>query len=88
MLAHSSPLLGTQPIHGAIFGEGTGPIFLDELSCNGDETTLLACMARNPRGVHMCDHSEDASVRCIGEFSTLDLSLFTESALCLKEQYL
>ena len=47
----------------ATFGEGTGRIWLDELSCLGTETTLLDCR-HNSWGDHDCDHDEDASVRC------------------------
>jgi deleted-in-malignant-brain-tumors protein 1 len=43
---------------------GSGPIFLDELNCDGDENSLLDCRSFNPRGVHMCTHSQDAGVRC------------------------
>ncbi|NXW83099.1 DMBT1 protein, partial [Alopecoenas beccarii] len=43
--------------------EGTGPIWLDELNCTGDERDLWECPAR-PRGEHNCQHLEDASVEC------------------------
>ena len=48
---------------GAEFGEGSGPIQLDDLLCVGDENALVNCSA-NPIGEHNCDHSEDAGVRC------------------------
>ena len=51
---------------GAYFGEGVGPIFLDKLACSGTESRLLDCDTRTPHGVHSCDHSQDAGVRCIG----------------------
>ena len=40
-------------------------IYLDSVVCNGSERTLQQCTA-NPVGVHDCDHSEDAGVRCGG----------------------
>ena len=58
---------GTEAFRGAAFGEGSGPIFLDELACSGAEESLLDCNSLSPRGVHICDHSMDASVKCIGE---------------------
>ena len=47
------------------FGSGSGAIYLDSVVCNGSERTLQQCAA-NPIGVHNCDHSEDAGVRCGG----------------------
>ncbi|NWQ84752.1 DMBT1 protein, partial [Columbina picui] len=43
--------------------QGTGPIWLDELNCTGDERELWDCPAR-PRGQHNCQHMEDAGVEC------------------------
>ena len=47
----------------AEFGEGSGPIHLDDVNCVGNETTLINCSAR-PIKEHNCAHSEDAGVRC------------------------
>ena len=49
------------------FGEGTGGIFLDDLSCEGDELTLSDCPGLN-WGVHDCDHYEDVGVVCSSKF--------------------
>uniref|UniRef100_A0A8C9PFA6 Soluble scavenger receptor cysteine-rich domain-containing protein SSC5D n=1 Tax=Spermophilus dauricus TaxID=99837 RepID=A0A8C9PFA6_SPEDA len=48
---------------GAFFGEGTGPITLDDLRCRGNETALRFCPAR-PWGQHDCHHREDAGAVC------------------------
>ena len=45
------------------FGLGTGPIYLDDLICNGTETRLVDCRNRGI-GTHDCGHSEDAGLRC------------------------
>ena len=58
-------LLDSLPLHGAFFGSGSGPIFLDNVICRGTESSLLQCRT-NPIGQHNCDHSEDAGVRCNG----------------------
>ena len=48
----------------AHFGEGSGDIYLGDVSCGGNETSLLHCQANiNPND---CSHSEDAGVRCGG----------------------
>ena len=44
----------------AAYGEGTGPILLSRVQCNGSETTLFGC----PNGVSTCTHSDDAGVTC------------------------
>ena len=49
----------------AYFGSGSGEIYLDSVVCNGSEGALQQCTA-SPIGVHNCDHSEDAGVRCGG----------------------
>ena len=48
----------------ATFGEGTAPILLDNVECNGFETSLLKC-DHNVIGFHDCTHQQDAGVVCI-----------------------
>uniref|UniRef100_A0A8C3KYS5 Soluble scavenger receptor cysteine-rich domain-containing protein SSC5D n=1 Tax=Chrysolophus pictus TaxID=9089 RepID=A0A8C3KYS5_CHRPC len=47
----------------AYFGQGSGPIWLDNVQCTGTETALSQCQARPP-GLNNCDHGEDAGVVC------------------------
>ncbi|XP_028280013.1 neurotrypsin isoform X2 [Parambassis ranga] len=47
----------------AYFGEGRGPIHLDNVYCSGTETSLGQCQAEGPDS-HDCRHSEDAGVIC------------------------
>ncbi|XP_014458569.1 deleted in malignant brain tumors 1 protein [Alligator mississippiensis] len=48
---------------GAYFGQGSDPIWLDDVDCSGKETALFEC-TRKPWGEQNCDHREDASVVC------------------------
>ncbi|CAI8008780.1 Deleted in malignant brain tumors 1 protein, partial [Geodia barretti] len=47
----------------ATFGEGSGTIWLDDVQCDGTETTIFAC-PNSGWGNHNCLHSEDASAIC------------------------
>lgn len=47
------------------FGQGVGPIYLDNVDCSGREERLIDCPANNI-GAHNCGHFEDVSVRCLG----------------------
>ena len=67
MLTTSLLHVGSQAFRNAEFGEGTGPIFLEGLECNGTETSLLDCTMDVELGLTVCDHSEDAGIRCYGE---------------------
>uniref|UniRef100_A0A672HD61 SRCR domain-containing protein n=1 Tax=Salarias fasciatus TaxID=181472 RepID=A0A672HD61_SALFA len=56
----------------AAFGAGTGPIWLDDVSCSGHELSIADCR-HSGFGVHNCGHYEDASVVC--EVSSLSTSV-------------
>ena len=50
----------------ATFGEGSGPIWYDNVRCNGSEASITQC-AHDGLGVHNCDHKLDAGVICSSE---------------------
>lgn len=47
----------------AHFGQGSGPILLDEVQCTGNELSLEEC-PHNVWELNNCDHMEDAGVSC------------------------
>ena len=48
------------------FGQGSGPIWLDSVTCTGSESTLARCGHLGLNITRSCNHSEDAGVRCYG----------------------
>lgn len=62
--------LGFQEVFAATtnarFGQGLGPIHMDDTRCYGSETSILDCQHRGI-GVHNCRHTEDAGVICLPE---------------------
>ncbi|XP_030839514.1 deleted in malignant brain tumors 1 protein-like [Strongylocentrotus purpuratus] len=49
----------------ANFGEGTGEIMLDDVTCEGSESNIAFCQHRAYL-THNCGHAEDAGVTCDG----------------------
>ena len=52
--------------HSAHFGKGSGKIWLDDVLCTGNESSLMSC-GHLPLGTHNCGHHRDAGVICTGK---------------------
>ena len=48
------------------FGPGSGPVKLQDVSCQGDENNLFMCSF--PRNTSTCLHDQDAGVICAGSY--------------------
>ena len=57
--------LGARAHRNAVFGSGSGGIFLSNVRCDGTESAIINC-THDGVGVHRCDHREDAGVTCLG----------------------
>ena len=66
--SHVPPTTGSRAFTDAQFGEGSGAVFLEQLWCNGTETSLLDCLMFTPLGISLCNHSDDAGIRCYGMY--------------------
>ena len=78
LLMFATAVLG---LLGSMYGNGTGPVILDNVHCAGNETSLEQCTARN-MGNHNLGYHEDAGVRCMSyDISHVQSLFFTVTQL-------
>ncbi|KAH3730487.1 hypothetical protein DPMN_056477 [Dreissena polymorpha] len=68
------------------FDEGSGKIWLDDVSCSGTESSIVNCV-HSEWGIHNCIHDDDVGVICrklAGRYIELK-SIFTNLLLNLSE---
>ena len=53
-------------IGSAGFGQGSGSILLDSVTCTGNESILASCGHFALNITRSCNHNEDAGVNCFG----------------------
>ncbi len=57
------------------FGIGTGPIFLNNIRCFGDEDNLLQCPSSGIKFITDCDHSRDVGVVCSSKWPNTTITI-------------
>ena len=57
----------------AQFGRGTGPVWLAQVGCTLNDTSLSNCSLGIPIGTNNCNHGQDAGIICFTQFSKQSL---------------
>ena len=58
--------LGALALTKAQYGEGYGPVYLDEVNCSGTEASIVHCGHIGVANTN-CGHAEDAAIICKGK---------------------
>ena len=82
-------------IGSANFGQGSGSIWLDSVTCTGSESTLASCGHLGVGVTRSCSHFEDAGVRCsqASKYSDISVhirmcSVYSQENLCCATVYI
>ena len=66
--------LASQARGSAYYGQGSGPIWIDDVACSGSESHIYDCRHRG-WGNNDCTHSRDASVQCSNAYGSANIRL-------------
>ena len=72
---------------GGSFGEGDGPIWLSDVACSGNETSLLNCNSTK-WNTSDCDHSQDVGVICNAPGKWIKTYIYVISINCIIDSYI
>uniref|UniRef100_A0A6Q2WYK5 SRCR domain-containing protein n=1 Tax=Esox lucius TaxID=8010 RepID=A0A6Q2WYK5_ESOLU len=61
------------------FGQGSGPTWMDDVVCSGNESTLTQCPHNT---THNCKHGEDSGVFCLSGNGFYHIRLVNGTGLC------
>ncbi|XP_048767769.2 deleted in malignant brain tumors 1 protein-like [Ostrea edulis] len=56
--------------YSSVFGQGTGPVWLNNLGCSGEELSVLQCR-QSQIGKNSCHHSRDVGIVCMNATNNL-----------------
>lgn len=66
----------------AAYGQGTGPIYMNNLQCVGSEASLVDCR-RIELSERTCTHSNDAGVSCLARTSKHSIICAIHTKVCM-----
>ena len=66
--------LASQARGSAYYGQGSGPIWIDDVACSGNESHIYDCRHRG-WGNNDCTHRRDASVQCSTAYGSANIRL-------------
>ena len=67
--------------YGQYYGDGSGQVWLDDVSCRGNETSLSHCTHSQWRE-HSCGHDTHVFLTCFGQLYCMQVTTSCNDGLC------